>query len=189
MHRLRRRTSNSTQRLQRNRDYSKHAMMERNLRILQLSIMKSRAAVEALINDSQTRHLDIILIQEPLLSAFETHVHHQLRHLYHPTYSGEAKIRSLIYVNKRITKLFHQQVACDHPDIMAIRVGTGESLLLIVSTYVQPLDIHHLSETQTMQPTLLHIEETIQGTIQATQQPTELIVSGDFNRHHPAWSG
>jgi hypothetical protein len=36
------------------------------LRILQLNIMRSRAGMEALINDPGTQDLDVLLIQEPL---------------------------------------------------------------------------------------------------------------------------
>ena len=40
-----------------------------------------------------------------------------------------------------------------------------------------------------MQPTLLHIEGAIDEGIRSTLQPIKLIVSRDFNRHHPMWSG
>lgn len=44
------------------------------LPILQLNVMKTRAAVEALINDLSTQGLDILLIQEPLEAAHRTFV-------------------------------------------------------------------------------------------------------------------
>jgi hypothetical protein len=70
-----------------------------NLRILQLDIMKSRAGMEALINDKQTQDLDILLIQEPPLSATLT----TSTGSYQPTHSTEGvRKRSLVYVNKRI---------------------------------------------------------------------------------------
>lgn len=37
-------------------------MLENNLRILQLNMMKSRAGIEALINDYQSQKLDVLLI-------------------------------------------------------------------------------------------------------------------------------
>jgi endonuclease/exonuclease/phosphatase (EEP) superfamily protein YafD len=52
------------------------AMLENNLRILQLNTMKSRAAMEALINDHQSQKLDVLLIQEPSITAYQTHVNH-----------------------------------------------------------------------------------------------------------------
>jgi hypothetical protein len=47
-----------------------------NLRILQLNIMKSRAGMEALVNDHQTINHDLLIIQEPPISAYRTHVNH-----------------------------------------------------------------------------------------------------------------
>lgn len=45
------------------------AMSQANLRILQLNTMKSRAGMEALINDPAIQDLDILLNQEPPLSV------------------------------------------------------------------------------------------------------------------------
>lgn len=51
-------------------------MLEDNLRILQLNIMKSRAYMEALINDHQSQKLDMLMIQEPSITGYRTHVNH-----------------------------------------------------------------------------------------------------------------
>lgn len=53
-------------------------MMSTNLRLLQLNIWKSRAGMEALINDRQTQHLDILLIQEPSITTYRTYVKQRL---------------------------------------------------------------------------------------------------------------
>ena len=50
--------------------------MSTNLRLLQLNIWKSRAGMEALINDRQTQHLDILSIQEPSITTYRTYVNH-----------------------------------------------------------------------------------------------------------------
>jgi endonuclease/exonuclease/phosphatase (EEP) superfamily protein YafD len=39
-----------------------------------------------------------------------------------------------------------------------------------------------------IQSTLDEIQSTIQQITQATDKPTRVILAGDFNRHHPAWS-
>lgn len=49
-----------------------------NLRLLQLNIWKSRPGMEALINDPQTQNLDMLLIQEPPLTAYNTHLNHSV---------------------------------------------------------------------------------------------------------------
>ena len=62
--------------------------------------MKSRAGMEALINDGATQDLDILLIQEPPLSAYRTYLNHRYWYRYQPTYhDGETRMRSLIYIN------------------------------------------------------------------------------------------
>jgi hypothetical protein len=95
-------------------------MTELNLRILQLNVYKSRPGMEALINDPKTRNLDILLIQEPPLSAYKTHVNHSAWYLYQPTTEEDkTRKRSLLYVNKRISTSLHRQVKCNHPDITA----------------------------------------------------------------------
>jgi hypothetical protein len=82
-----------------------------NLRILQLNIIRSRAGMEALINDPETQDLDILLIQEPPVTAYRTHVNHRLWHLYQPTHTDEGtRKRSLIYVHKRISTSAHRQI-------------------------------------------------------------------------------
>src|SRR5438067_774349 len=108
--------------------------MRTNLRILQLNIMKSRAGMEALINDTSTRHLDVLLIQEPPISIYKTHVNHRSWHLYKPTCVNEDRAtRSLLYVNKRMSTSFHRQIQCDDPDVTAIKLWTEELQVLIFS--------------------------------------------------------
>ena len=94
-----------------------------NLRILQVNIMKSRACMEALINDPQTNNLDVLLVQEPPITAYRTHVFHRSWHLYRPTYADDGTTkRSLIYVNKRIWTSAHRQIHCNHPDVTVVKI-------------------------------------------------------------------
>lgn len=57
-------------------------MLETNLRVLQLDIMKARAGMEALINELQCQNLDVLLTQEPSVTAYQTHVDHSAWRLY-----------------------------------------------------------------------------------------------------------
>ena len=166
-------------------------MNQTNLRILQLNVMKSRSVMEALINDEEIGRCDILLIQEPPLSAYQTHVNHRLWHRYEPTSDEEnTRKRSLIYVNKRISTSAHRQIECIHPDVTAAKLWTENSQMLLFSVYIQPVDYHHLYEVQSMQSTLDKIESTIgRHAEHATSiRPTTQVLAGDFNRHHPAWS-
>ncbi|CRL31182.1 Zinc finger, CCHC-type [Penicillium camemberti] len=48
-------------------DLQPYQMLEKNLRILELNMMKSGPRMEALINDPQSLELDVLLIQKPSL--------------------------------------------------------------------------------------------------------------------------
>lgn len=161
-------------------------MLENNLRILQLNLMKSRAGMEALTNDHQSQTLDLLLIQEPPTTACRTHVNHSAWRLYKPTVEdSSARFRSLIYVNRRLLTASHRQVRCDHPDLTAIKIWTADFQILVISVYIPPVPMHTPDEASA-ETILSAIHDTIQSTTQENRRPTSLILSGDFNRHHPA---
>ncbi|OQD63307.1 hypothetical protein PENANT_c468G10410, partial [Penicillium antarcticum] len=113
------------------------AMLENNLRILQLNTMKSKAGMEALINDHQSQKLDVLLIQEPSITAYRTHVNHSAWRLYQPTVESDlVRFRSLIYVNRKLSTSSHRQVRCNHPDLTAVKIWTADSQILIFSVYI-----------------------------------------------------
>jgi hypothetical protein len=51
-------------------------MLDNNLRILELNIMKSRAGMEAFVKDYQAQDLDVLLILEPSITAYRTYLNH-----------------------------------------------------------------------------------------------------------------
>ncbi|CAG8121103.1 unnamed protein product, partial [Penicillium salamii] len=68
---------------------------------------------------------DILLIQEPSITTYRTHVNHSAWRLYRPTTQTDAvRFRSLIYVNRRISTSSHRQIPCNHPDVVAIKIWT-----------------------------------------------------------------
>ena len=84
-------------------------MLDTNLRVLQLNIMKSGPRMEALINDHQSQNLDVLLIQEPSITTYRTHVNHSAWRLSRPTAESEAvRFRSLIYVNRGVSTSSHR---------------------------------------------------------------------------------
>ena len=165
--------------------------MPTNLRLLQLNIWKSRAGMEALINDRQTQHLDILLIQEPSITTYRTYVNHSAWRPYRPTYSNAdetTRFRSLLYMNRRISTSSHRQIHCNHPDLVAVKLWTAEIQYLIFSVYIPPLDVHRTADTTPAESMLDEIQNCIEQHSQRTERTTRLILAGDFNRHHPAWS-
>src|SRR4051812_8152723 len=117
-------------------------MTAKGLRMLQLNIWKSREGMEALINDPHTRNLDILLIQEPSITTYGTHVNHSGSRLYQPTYTGGERKRSLLYINRRISTSSHRQIRCDHRDITAVKMWTTDVQILIFSVYIPPVDFY-----------------------------------------------
>lgn len=164
-------------------------MLERNLRILQLNMMKSGPRMEALINDPQSQHLDVLLIQEPSITTYSTHVNHNAWRLYRPTAQSDAvRFRSLIYVNRRISTSSHRQILCNHPDVAAIKIWTANSQMLIFSIYIPPVPLFTGNDASAL-PALAAIQSSIVTSTQSEPLSTGIVVSGDFNRHHPMWGG
>ena len=145
--------------------------------------------MEALINDPQTQNLDILAIQEPSITSYRTHVYHSAWYLYQSTHQGVGTPRrSLLYINKRISTSSHRQICCDHPDIAAVKIWTTETQMLIFSVYIPPIGIYQTPDQVSIQPMLDQIQLTIRQAIRNSNKKTHIILAGDFNRHHPAWS-
>ncbi|OGE46890.1 hypothetical protein PENARI_c093G11063, partial [Penicillium arizonense] len=160
-----------------------------NLRVLQLNIMKSGPRMEALINDHQSQDLDVLLIQEPSITAYQTHVNHSAWRLYRPTTETEAgRFRSLIYVNRNVSTSSHRQIACDHPDVTAIKIWSTDSQFLIFSVYLACVPLFTPNETSA-ELALTAIQNTLIANTQDDQRTRSVVLSGDFNRHHPIWGG
>lgn len=146
-------------------------MSTTNLKILQLTIMRSRAGMEALINDPKTQDLDILLIREPPVTAYRTHVHHRLWQLYQPTYSEETRKRSILYVNTRVSTSAHRQINCNSPDVAAVKILTDEIQVLVFAVYIPPLS-YRQSRRKSMQPTLDKIQRRSRRLLETpTNQP------------------
>jgi hypothetical protein len=91
--------------------------------------------MEALINDHQSQNLDVLLIQEPSITTYQTHINHSAWWLSRPTVETNAdRFRSLIYVNKRVSTSSHRQIHCDHPDLTAINISQSFSSSVISTT-------------------------------------------------------
>jgi hypothetical protein len=59
---------------------------------------------------------------------------------------------------------------------------------LIFSVYIPPVPMH-TSEEASAATVLSAIQDTIRNTFQEDSRSACLILSGDFNRHHPTWGG
>ena len=91
-------------------------------------------------------------------------------------------------MNRRISTSSHRQIHCNHPDLVAVKLWTAEIQYLIFSVYIPPLDVHRTADTTPAESMLDEIQNCIEQHSQRTERTTRLILAGDFNRHHPAWS-
>ncbi|CRL28128.1 Zinc finger, CCHC-type [Penicillium camemberti] len=89
----------------------------------------------------------------------------------HPTVETDAtRFRSLIYINRRVPTASHRQ--------------TPDSQILLFSVYLPSVPLYSGDNTSA-EPTLTAIQNIITSTLQDNRQTTSIILSGDFNRHHP----
>ena len=65
---------------------------------------------------------------------------------------------------------------------------TTERQTLIFSVYIPIINYSQTLEEISLQPMLGEIEACIQHATETTDKPTTIIMTGDFNRHHPMWS-
>lgn len=145
--------------------------------------------METLINDHGTQDLDVLIIQEPSITTLRTHVNHSAWRLYRPTVESDStRFRSLIYVNRRLSTSSHRQVPCSHPYLTATKIWTADTQILVLSVYIQPVPMY-TPEEASAEPVLSAIHDAIQKTLQDNNRTTAIVLSGDFNRHHPAWGG
>ena len=154
---------------------------DRQISILQYNVMRSRTKVMApLFRDRRTREFDIIALQEPWKNPFRDTTYHPLKRefeLLH--FNGPA--RTCIFVNKRIassswTVTYHTSDLCTLHLKLANNSNAGGAIH-IYNIYNPPRttratsSLHALAEALRDHPTDQHI------------------VLGDFNLHHPLWTG
>lgn len=82
----------------------------------------------------------------------------------------------------------YQQVHCNHPDLIVIKIRISGLQILVFLVYIKPIPIYNPGEVLARH-ILSAIRDTIYNTLQNTKKTTSLILSGDFNHHHLAWGG
>jgi len=94
-------------------------------------------------------------------------------------YIAPEKMRSIIFVNKRIATDLWTQVDFASSDVSVVQVQTAVGKLLIINTY------NHCTNTNTIN-CMLCIMRTRGGTRNMVGVE-HIIWLGDFNRHHLMW--
>jgi hypothetical protein len=76
-----------------------------------------------------------------------------------------------------------EQVPIESPDMTAALIRLPERLVLVVSVYVQGIDIEALSEACD------NLRKVITDTGRDAGRVVDAVVAGDFNRHDQLWGG
>lgn len=137
-----------------------------------------------LFRDLRITQYDVIAIQEPWRNPENRTTHHPLTGFFHLFYSTrQPDTRTCFYINTKIGR--GDWTVADHsPDLCTLKLTYGTQKLRrrihIHNVYHQPLD--NLTSTF----------EGLQTALQAQEpdyQDIQHLVVGNFNLHHPLWSG
>lgn len=148
------------------------------IRILQLNVHRSQKVMTSLFNSSSTRSFHFLLIQEPHIN-WSSHLSmtdpnwHMMAPLMNstPTLTGDARIKSVIYVNNQLPSYSINPIPTDSPliSVILLALPLPHPPLNLISAYLPPGQAQEMAALAT--------------TLATTRtQPT--IVGMDSNLHH-----
>lgn len=150
------------------------------LRVKDLNCGKRPGTLKSLLNTTDPKKWDVLCIQEPphfideLISYRSQHWH-----LFLPSKTANKTnnelYRSVIYVNKTIPLNSYTQIPVNSLDITAITFRFPDVSFCLFSIYNPP------STTATI--------DSLETHLRRNPPHIPIILSGDFNLHHPLWSG
>jgi len=135
-----------------------------------------------MLANANPKKWDILALQEPYLDYLgltRANSHWNVIYPSNKNLENQNRIRSIILVNTNIQSAQVQQLKIQSSDITAIRITTNARTVLIFNVYN---DNNHNQSIKTL------ANEWEQHEAEWSQLPaTEIIVLGDFNRHHCTW--
>jgi exonuclease III len=158
-------------------------MSNTSLRILQYNVNHGKdATLVPLLQDTRVHEFDILAIQEPWRNPFTTTSYNPQDAPFHLAYPPKALSRVCVYINKRI-----------HPNSWMI-THHSEDAQTITIRYGPDGNRRTVQVHNIYNPSPSSYSSQDQGTLgilrNCLQQPADNhIVVGDFNLHHPLWSG
>jgi exonuclease III len=158
-----------------------------SLRIWQQNLNKSLVAQHCLLQTTHSRALshDIVAIQEPYMGpGAKSRALSRWIACYPTPYANATeeqakKTRSIIFMRKDLDSKSWSQVDVDSFDVTAIIAHTPHRDYLIINAYN---DCNHSHTLSTIRRLLLQRRRLLPPDAQE-----EIILMGDFNRHHPIW--
>lgn len=148
------------------------------LRILQYNTQKSREVMADAFSRHDIYDYDILAIQEPYRNPYHNTTYHPAKDHFSLLYFDHEDTRTCIFVNKRID-----------PSLWNIRHVNGDIGILHLTTANQEsISIYNVynepaaeSRTQTL--------EVLEQELKKEGPQQHILLLGDFNLHHPQWSG
>lgn len=165
----------------------------RPLRILQANLRKMPETQLSLLNDTSLKHYYLLLNSEPSTMLIEgkltIHTHQKWTAILPTVGEDEIKkpgiCKSMIWVNRDHPAF--QQIDIQSTDITAVIIRPGHRKILVISVYVPPrTDEQHLG---ILKDRLDMINSVILAQKNQHRPQLEILVAGDFNRHHHLWGG
>ena len=154
----------------------------KHLRIWQQNVAKSSTAQHDVLAYANPREWDIIALQEPYLDYLgltRANTHWNVIYPSNKNLDNQNRVRSIILVNTNIQSSQVQQIKVPSSDITAITITTSTRTLVLFNIYN---DNGHNQSIDTL------ANEWDTNEDEWTSAPaTEIVILGDFNRHHSTW--
>lgn len=147
----------------------------------QQNLNKSLTAQLDLLNQVDPKNTDLIFIQEPHIDFLNlTRANYHWTVIY-PTahHDTPAKTRSVILVNKTVSKNAWQQVPLESSDVTVMELKINNQPITIYNIYNACENADTLSLLQNH-----WLARTANG---SPENSSNMIWLSDFNRHHPLW--
>ena len=154
---------------------------DRKLTILQYNLPRGRETTDSILNDPSIKRFTVLLLQEQYWSKLlGSSLSHQSWMLLEPTLRTEQTPRSAIYINNNtLPSTAFTQIHIPLPDITAVAITPDNSnnkpTLLI--------NIYKPSDKNTIPSIYKYLSQHI-----CKADYSNIIISGDFNLHHPSWN-
>ena len=148
------------------------------LRVLQYNVQKSKDKVMApLLADKATASYDILALQEPWQNPYKNATYCPSSLAFYVAYNNQER-QSCFLINKNLN-INSWDINYSGPDVCSLRLQLPDIVLWIHNIYNQPPGSYSTTSSPsslTLLPGLLAREG-------------KHLVLGDFNLHHPLWSG
>ena len=154
----------------------------RHFRIWQQNVAKSSIAQHDVLAKANPKDWDIIALQEPymdFLGLTRANLHWNVIYPSNKNRENQKRTRSIILISTNIDSSQIQQINIQSSDITAVQINANSRSLLLFNVYNDNTN-NHAIET-------LANEWEAHEQVWSANPATEILLLGDFNRHHSTW--